>query len=105
VMDRDDCAGDYGDDVALWCDKCILAAALTDHATCLQQMREATLKEALAAVTAEHLEDPQNEEDEAYDRAIVDARQAIGRLLRAVSAFPDQCMGIYRVGTMGVLKR
>jgi hypothetical protein len=27
------------------------------------------------------------------------------RLLRAVSAFPDQCMGIYRVGTMGVLKR
>jgi hypothetical protein len=50
--------------------------------------RARALNDALEAVTAEHLTDPQNEEDEAYDRAIVDARQAIGRLFHP-AAPPD----------------
>lgn len=50
--------------------------------------REAGLRDALEAVTGEHLEEPQDEVDAAYDRAIIDARQAIGRLFHAAPAEP-----------------
>lgn len=44
------------------------------------EIRAAALQEALEAVTAEHLEEPQDECDEAYETAIKHAREAIGRL-------------------------
>ena len=57
-------------------------AELTERVEQLEAQNLRFVNEAIAAVRGEYLEEPQNEEDRAYQRALHDAEQAIRAIIK-----------------------